>query len=66
MGHPEHEVLFVANQVNKAAGLSDKRIANYVTRGVVKGIRLSSLVANLATSGQLKEPSKRLRGQIIL
>ena len=63
VGHPDHELLFVANQVNTAAGLSDKRITNYVTQGVVKGVRLSSLVANLATSGQLREPSgKKMRG----
>ncbi len=63
MGHPEHEVLFVANQVNKAAGLSNNRIATYMTRGVVHGIRLSSLVPNLGTGGQLREPSgKKMRG----
>lgn len=63
VGHPDHELLFVANQVNTAAGLSDKRITNYVAQGVVKGVRLSSLVANLATSGQLREPSgKKMRG----
>ncbi|EFH9784672.1 hypothetical protein F1L14_11455 [Escherichia coli] len=61
--HPEHEILFVANQVNTAAGLSDNRIATYMSRGVVNGIRLSSLVPNLGTSGQLREPSgKKMRG----
>lgn len=63
VGHPDHELLFVASQVNDAAGLSDKRLSAYISQGVVKGVRLASLVANLATSGQLKEPSgKKMRG----
>ncbi|MFA7937234.1 Bro-N domain-containing protein [Klebsiella oxytoca] len=60
MGHPEHEVLFVANQVNKAAGLANQNIAHYIGKGFVSGIRLRDLVDKLSTNGELREPSGRL------
>ncbi|WP_417448612.1 Bro-N domain-containing protein [Klebsiella variicola] len=60
MGHPEHEVLFVANQVNKAAGLANQNIAHYIAKGVASGIRLRDLGDNLSCNGELREPSGRL------
>ncbi|MFS9412219.1 Bro-N domain-containing protein [Klebsiella pneumoniae] len=60
MGHPDHELLFVANQVNKAAGLANKNIAHYIGKGFVSGIRLRDLVDKLSTNGELREPSGRL------
>ena len=60
VGHPDHELLFVANQVNKAAGLANKNIAHYIGKGFVSGIRLRDLVDKLSTNGELREPSGRL------
>ncbi|HDP1358716.1 TPA: BRO family protein [Klebsiella pneumoniae] len=60
MGHPEHEVLFVANQVNKAAGLANQNIAHYIAKGVASGIRLGDLGDKLSCNGELREPSGRL------
>ncbi|CAA0156611.1 hypothetical+protein [Escherichia coli] len=60
MGHPEHEVLFVANQVNKAAGLANQNIAHYIAKGVASGIRLGDLGDKLSCNGTLREPSGRL------
>lgn len=55
VGHPDHELLFVASQVNKAAGIADKNIANYIRRGFVSGIRLRDLVGRFPTNGELRE-----------
>ncbi|QHP46013.1 hypothetical protein DRA87_04055 [Klebsiella pneumoniae] len=60
MGHPDHELLFVANQVNKAAGLANKNIAHYIGKGFVSGIRLRDLGDKLSCNGELREPSGRL------
>lgn len=60
MGHPDHELLFVANQVNKAAGLANQNIAHYIAKGVASGIRLKDLGDNLVCNGELREPSGRL------
>ncbi|WP_419181233.1 Bro-N domain-containing protein [Klebsiella pneumoniae] len=60
MGHPDHELLFVANQVNKAAGLANQNISHYIAKGVASGIRLGDLGDNLSCNGELREMNGRL------
>ncbi|MGE1525598.1 BRO-N domain-containing protein [Pseudomonas putida] len=68
IGHPEHDVLFIATQVARAAGLKDPAGAvNNAKRNHEAGLTLGTLMANHAISPLPKDTQGRsLRKTILL
>jgi prophage antirepressor-like protein len=65
-GHPEHDLLFVATQVARAAGLKDPKGAVNKARQLKKqGHNLMALVADSATSLPTGSDGKKLRSTTV-
>jgi len=67
VGHPEHELLFVATQVARAAGLKDpaNAVANY-RKGYSLGLTLSGLIGDSPISLPLDDLGRKLRSNTAL
>jgi len=62
VGHPDYELLFVAQQVNVAAGLAPRVVGLYLSQGRAEGIRFSDLRNKLLCKADLRESNgRRLR-----
>jgi len=64
VGHPEHDILFIATQVARAAGLKDGKRLTQATKGADGAMQLRALaskVENLATIELHKTQGKRYK-----
>ncbi|MCY1287192.1 hypothetical protein D9M70_361790 [compost metagenome] len=67
VGHPEHDILFIATQVARAAGLKDPAASSNLARKYHKcGMPLSTLIDNSSVSVPKDVQGRKLRSTTVL